>query len=257
MKTAILLVGYGAANPESRKGIKRFGESCESRFPDLPVRWAYTSPLVRDRMARQRQKSDSVIKALMRLHYEKFEVVAIQPLQCIPGVEYQTVIQSAEQIMSETGIKCKTGKPLLNDLNDIDILAEILVKYLSSTCPKGEDAIFMAHGARHSSGYLYEILAKRVNFLNPFAHIAAMSSSPGLQEILPELKSARVWLLPLFSVIGVHALRDMAGCGNDSWKKQIEAQNHECVPVLRGLAEVPEIAGIWLDNLCKTLSGIC
>ena len=72
MKRAILLVAFGASSAQGQSALKSFDARVRARFPGLPVRWAYTSLLLRERLARARQKSDSVLKALRRLCFEKF-----------------------------------------------------------------------------------------------------------------------------------------------------------------------------------------
>ena len=67
MKKAILLVAYGAGTVSGRDGLQNFESLCRARFPNLPLRWAFTSFKLRERIAYERQKSDSVRKALLRL----------------------------------------------------------------------------------------------------------------------------------------------------------------------------------------------
>ena len=83
--------------------------------------------------------------------------------------------------------------------------------------------------------------------------IGTLSGERRLEQILPLLSSRRVWLLPLLSLIGGHALRDMAGDHADSWKSRINLNKHECVPVLKGLSQSTAVVQIWLDNLAKAL----
>ncbi|WP_300951933.1 sirohydrochlorin cobaltochelatase, partial [uncultured Desulfovibrio sp.] len=85
--------------------------------------------------------------------------------------------------------------------------------------------------------------------LDARVHVGTMGGAMALEYILPRLTSARVWLMPLLSVVGQHALRDMAGDGAQSWRSRIEARHRLCLPVLRGMAEYPGVAGIWLRHL--------
>ena len=51
------------------------------------------------------------------------------------------------------------------------------------------------------------------------------------------------------AVSGDHAVNDMAGDGDDSWKSVLTADGVACEAVLRGTAEIPAFVDIWLDHL--------
>lgn len=253
MRKAILLAAYGSANPHSQRAISGFEAMCRKRFPGLTVRLAITSLLLRERMANMRKKSDSVFKALARLWHEKFDHVAIQPLQAIPGHEYQQVCDAVARAEGEYGMRCAIGAPLLAGSADAPRLAHALVCHFPEGRVAGEDVVFMGHGAKHAACRLYDDLACELAGLDSHAHLGTMSSQfngrDGLDIILPDLVSERVWLMPLLSVVGKHAINDMAGEDENSWRSRIVMAGHNCVPVLRGIAEYELIANIWLDNL--------
>lgn len=251
MKNAILLVGYGATHPESWTGLRNFESLCRSKFKNIPVRWAFTSTNARVKMAVQRQKSDSVVKAIMRLHFEKFENIAVQPLQTIPGKEYEELANNVMATCKNIGIKAVIGEPLVKNSEKIPVVAQAIAKNLPENYKHGDNIVFMAHGAKHPAGYLYSELAQAILQFNPDIYIASMSSQPFLSDILPHLRKSggNVWLMPLLSVIGVHALRDMAGDSPKSWKVQIQAQGCECRTVLKAMTQSRELAALWLDNL--------
>lgn len=253
MKAGILLACYGAANPESRNDLRFFSEACQKRFPKIPVRWAFTSPAVRDKLAARRQKSDSLSKALLRFHYEKFTGVAVQPLHFIQGHEYEEARRSVEQAALETGLACELGLPLLNSAEDSEKAAKAVAERCESFCEEGE-AIFMAHGAKHVAGAMYSHLAKAVSALNPKAHVAAMSCAPFLEDVLPGIASKKVFLFPLLAFVGLHATRDMAGDHENSWKRRVESRGIECQPILRGMAQTECFSRLWLDNLEAALA---
>ncbi len=253
MKIAILLAAYGAGTSIGRDGIRDFDKLCRARFPGFPVRWAYTSIRIRERIAREKRKSDSVSKALMRLFYEKYDAVAIQPLQAIPGREYEDVLQSSELISKETGMGINIGKPLLNSDEEFEIIAKALLRDLPGERLPGENVIFMGHGARHVSVSLYDGLAEALNNLDRSVYLGTLSGKRGLDKILPNLDSDKVWLIPLLSLVGGHALSDMAGEQEYSWKSIINAHKHTCIPVLKGLSQCPAVSQIWLNNLSTAL----
>lgn len=252
MRKSVLLVAYGAGNPASRQALAGFESRCRNLFPGMPIRWAYTSTVLRERLAQQRQKSDSVAKALTRLYFEKYDAVAVQPLQLIAGCEYDAVRCSMEAVLAECGLVCELGAPLL--AADPAKVAQALLGHLPKERQADEDVVFMAHGARHSSEWSYHELAARIGGLDPGVHIGTMSGSLSLEAILGKLRSRVVWLMPLLSSVGLHALRDMAGHLPQSWRTRIEAEGRSCRPILAGMIEGESLANIWLEHLAEAVN---
>lgn len=244
-----MLVAFGAGSAQGQSALRGFDALVRQRYPGMPVRWAYTSLLLRERMAQARQKSDSVFKALRRLALERFEAVAVQPLQTIPGQEHGEVCAAVEDAVAQDGLRCRVGLPLLATDDDVRETAQALVRHLPPERQAAEDVVFMGHGARHAAVSRYADLALAVHGLDPRVHVGAMNGAALLEDILPVLASPRVWLAPLLSVVGRHALEDMAGAGGHSWRSRIEAQGHQCRPVLVGTAEYAGVAEVWLRHL--------
>lgn len=246
-----MLIAYGSSNPASGSGLASFEARCRARFPGLPIRWAYTSTVMRQRLARQRKKSDSVTKALLRLNFEKYSRVAVQPLHLVAGREYGEVKRSLEEAQLAARICCALGAPLLSA--DPDKVAQAIITHLPPERRAGEDVVFMAHGARHAAEAMYSRLADALCAIDARLHVATMSGSPDLCSVLPRLASERAWLMPLLSSAGLHALRDMAGSSPASWRAQIEKTGRICKPVLTGMIECEAIASIWLDHLARAI----
>lgn len=254
MKKAILLVAYGACSPQGRRCLSCFESLCRSRFGDWPIRWAYTSCILRDRLLRQKRKVDSVGKALMRLYLENFAAVAVQPLQTIAGSEHEEARTRIMEAQAQTGILCSIGEPLLAKTEDLPRVAAALLTHIPAERNAGESVIFMGHGARHAAGVMYARLDAALRCQDSHARIGAMNGGTGLEAILPDLSPGPVWLMPLLSTIGQHAIRDMAGPGPESWRSRIEQAGHACRPVLKGMAESPALCAIWLDHLDEAIN---
>ncbi|MDR2573291.1 MAG: sirohydrochlorin cobaltochelatase [Desulfovibrio sp.] len=249
MRCAILLAAFGASNIQGQNSLKNFDALVRARFPELPVRWAYTSVVLRERLVQARQKSDSTAKALRRLALERFEKIAVQPLQTIAGKEYAELCAAVREVAQSAGIVCCTGRPLLDADSDVREAAEAILRHLPEERHPGEDVVLMGHGARHEMVARYGDLAAAVYALDSRVHVGAMNGGTALEDILPRLSAARVWLMPLLSVVGRHALRDMAGEQETSWRSRIEAAGRICTPVLKGMAEYAGLAEIWLRHL--------
>lgn len=255
MRCAILLVAYGPSSMQGRTALGAFDARVRALFPGMPVRWAYSSMLMRQRLAEARQKSDSVSKALQRLHLEKFSSVAVQPLQTICGAEYTQVRLAAEDA-NRPEFRVRLGLPLLSSAEDIEQAARAATRHLPGNRLPHEDVILMGHGARHAAASCYQALDTAVRRLDARVHVGVMNGENDLDALLPRLSSSRVWLLPLLSVIGRHAQEDMAGDDAQSWRSRIEAAGHHCTPVLHGLAEYDSFAALWLWHLQEAVRAL-
>ncbi|MCR5812904.1 MAG: sirohydrochlorin cobaltochelatase [Desulfovibrio sp.] len=249
MKPAILLVAYGACTLEGRRVLAQFDLRVREVFPGHAVRWAYSSDILRKRLAGKRQKSDAVDKALLRMWFEHFETVILQPLQTIPGREFEELQADVARVVQETGMRIGVGEPLLTSEADIRRVASSLLQHLPLSRAASEDVIFMGHGSRHPAAVRYAQLHELVQALDKKVHVGTMEGLVTLDCLLPKLTSQRVWLMPLLATVGRHTLKDMAGCERTSWRCRLEASGHLCKPVLKGTVEHSAIAEIWLDHL--------
>lgn len=255
MRKAILLVAYGFATIEGRRVLDQLDMRVRTLFPDFAVRWAYSSSLLRTRLAKSRCKSDSVGKALQKLGYERYSLVVIQPLQTIPGREYDEMRAQVESVRQSTQLTVRVGLPLLTSDEDVRLVGRSLLRHLPQGRERHEDVIFMGHGSKHPAGERYYALHEYVQTLDPCVHVGTMQGACDLDYLLPRIRSERVWLMPLLATVGRHTLHDMAGRQRASWRSQIEAEGHCCLPVLKGTAEQLGILEIWLEHLRKAIEG--
>ncbi len=255
MKVGILLVAFGSSNAHAEHTLRAFDKTVRERFPSFPVRWAFTSVLVRERLAKARVKRDSVRKALEKMYFEKFTHVAVQPLQTIPGSEHETIVKDAQELVrTHEGFSIHVGAPLLQQDDDVQKAAQAVLHHIPAQRVMGEAVVLMGHGAKHVAVQRYADLANAVYALDAQVHVGTMNGAVILEDIIPRLKgSKKVWLMPLLSVIGQHALKDMAGKQKSSWRRQIEAAGLICEPVLHGLAEYEGFMEIWLSHLQKIM----
>lgn len=256
MKKGILLAAFGSGTPQGQSTLRLFDERVRALFPGVPVRWAFTSVVMRQRLAAARTKTDSVQKALRKMWFEKYTHVAVQSLHSIPGAEYADLLADVADMRGHGGedgfVRATVGAPLLDSGTDIRRAATALLAHLPPERAPGEACVFMGHGTWHEGESRYGILSARVREQDPLVHIGTMDGACTIDDILPRLAEAgvrRAWLLPLLSVVGRHAMRDMAGETADSWRSRMTASGVECVPVLRGTAEYGGFVDIWLDHL--------
>ena len=258
MRKGILLAAFGAGNRQAQSTLELFDHKVRGMFPGVNVRWAFTSELMRDRLAARRMKTDSVRKALEKMWFEKYTHVAVQSLHLIPGVEYTELLEDIGEIQrGPTAFQelC-TGKPLLFSDNDVERAARALVRHLPEERTESEAVVFMGHGSQHESDFRYAELGAAVTAVDPYIWIGTMDGSRNIDHILPEMHFSgvqKVWLMPLLSVIGRHAMQDMGGDDQSSWKSRIFAAGMDCVPVFKGTVEYSGFADIWIAHLKEAM----
>jgi sirohydrochlorin cobaltochelatase len=275
MKPGILLAAFGASNRQAHQTLRLFDEKVRQRFADVPVRWAFTSGLIRDRLAARRMKTDSVTKALQKMCFEKYTHVAVQSLHIIPGAEYDDLEAEAVQMAggrdcslappADGGVfftaqarfeKITVGRPLLHSDADVTRAARALLASLPPERTAHDAVVFMGHGTWHAGDSRYDDLSAAVRRMDAGVFIGTMDGSHTIDHVLPLLLQegyGRVFLQPLLSVVGRHAVRDMAGDHPESWRSRIAAAGMVCLPVLQGMVEHAAFVDIWIDHLDEAM----
>lgn len=255
-KMGILLVAYGSANYQSSNALRLFQERIEKHF-GTAVRIAYTSETMRKRLAHFRTKSDSVLKALQKMHFERFTHIAVQSLHLIAGIEYNDVLSDVTLAKESTKLNIKAGLPLLAIDNDVIRLAETLAKIKPFGFQAHDRVIWVGHGSSHGADLFYSKLAKSLNQVDNRVFIGCMDGDFTIEKVFDYLQTSckkgdcaeTIWLMPLLSIIGKHALHDMAGEHEDSWKRRVQNAGYICQPYLHGLVENTSIQDLWLKRL--------
>lgn len=271
----ILLAAFGSGSPVGHQTLAAFESRVRSLYPDTIVRWAFTSEHMRSRLLKSKVKSDSVHKALMRMQFERIQQVAVQPLHIIPGVEYEELLEEAQRAQEESGLRVSVGSPLLHSEEDVEKSAQALIKHLPRERKAGEVVLWMGHGSWHDAKYGYDALSKAVQKHDACIFVGTLDGHRCLNTLMPDLsaifeayecqgenclekmqlcRDRVVWLLPLLSVIGRHALHDMAGKHRDSWKSCLLSAGFDCRPVLKGTAEHEAFISIWVDHLVEAVN---
>ena len=257
-KTGILLAAFGSSSPVGARILSAFEDKLRAVFSAMPVRWAFTSEHIRNRLEGQRIKSDSVAKAVSRMCHEKFTRIAIQPLHLIPGLEYAALCQEAEETAARFGVAVSTGLPLLHSPDDVARTGQALIGSLPQERGAADFVIFMGHGTYHKGDAGYGNLADYLASQDARVRLGTLEGALSLEAVLAHLaaaKAQKVWLLPLLSVVGTHARHDMAGDHPESWKNRIASLGMECLPVLTGTAECPGCMDLWIEHAAEALLG--
>jgi len=259
MKNGILLVAFGSTVPEAQISFENIDRSVKKAFPGVEVYWAYTSRIIIAKMAKEGKNLSTPVEALAKMMGEKFTHVAVQALHVIPGEEFHGLAQNVRRFegMSKGIERVSVGYPLLATSEDLQRVADAMIKIIPPERKKKDAVVFMGHGTHHPADVYYAALNYHVHKLDPNIFVATVEGWPEIDDVIKDLKKEgldKVYLMPLMSVAGDHARNDMAGPEEKSWKSILEKEGIDCEPVLKGLAEYREFVDIWVDHLKAAFS---
>ncbi len=252
-KTGILLTAFGTSIPQAQKAFDNIDGKVRNAFPGVAVRWAYTSEIIRRKLAKQGKVLLSPVEALAKMREEGFTHVAVQSLHTIPGQEYHDLLATAHAFQAASkAMKVVVGDPLLSSHQDLERTAEAMLAAIPEKRKPGEAVVLMGHGTHHPANAYYPALQYYLWKKDPNVFVGTVEGTPSLEDIQAELKARslkRAWLMPFMSVAGDHARNDMAGDDPDSWKSILTKAGIECTPILKGTAEYDDVVDIWLAHL--------
>ncbi len=259
MKKGILLVAFGSSIPEAQVSFKNIDKRVKNAFPGVPVRWAYTSHIIRHKLAKEGKQLDSTEMALAKMMDEGFTHVAVQSLHTIAGEEYHGLVQNAHAFgQMSGGFECiLVGYPLLGKEDDLVKVTDVIIKNIPKDRKKEDAVVLMGHGTHHPGNAFYGAMMYHFQQKDPNIFVGTVEGSPTIDDIkglLLKKKIKKAYLMPFMSVAGDHARNDMAGDEDDSWKSILTKAGIKCVPVLKGTAEYNDIVDIWVAHLKTVLA---
>ena len=254
MKKGILLVAFGTTVPKAQISFDNIEQSVKKGLPGVPVYWSYTSRIIIKKMAKEGKQLATPEEALAKMMRENFTHVAVQSLHTIPGAEFHGMLKNVHKFAGmDKGIKkVLVGYPLMATSEDVQRVAEAIIKVIPKERKKKEGVVLMGHGTHHPANVYYAALNYHVQKLDPNIFVGTVEGWPEIDDIKADLKKRRIkkiYLMPFMSVAGDHARNDMAGPSADSWKSMLEKEGINCVVVLKGTAEFQEFVDIWVDHL--------
>ena len=266
MKKAVLVVSFGTSYEETRK---KTIEACEkkisSELSEYDFHRAYTSNMI----IRKIKKRDGIeinnpLQALDKLHEEGYEEVIVQTLHIICGEEFNKLKDQIEEYKPKFK-KLILGRPLLTYIDDYKEVVEAIETQIPQMCDD-EAVVFMGHGTFHESHSAYPAIEYMLRDHGINAYVGTVEGYPELDHVIKKLKADNIKtvnLMPLMLVAGDHAINDMAGDEEDSWKSMLEEEGFEIKVHLKGLGENSKIqdkfvkrAHDCIDQL-KELEEIC
>ena len=252
----ILVVSFGTSYPGTcAKTIDRMENEIRQRYPELPVYRAWTSGTIRKKL----EKRDGihipgVEESLEKMEQDGIQKVFVQPTFVLNGIEYDRMKETAESFRSGF-LSLTIGAPLLSSTNDSRELVQMLEEEWNPS--DDEMVFFMGHGTEHDADFVYAAL--NFQFLYTGYENMAVGTVEGYPEITDLLsiakkrKARKVFLAPLMMVAGDHAIHDLAGDDENSWKSLFTKEGYEVECVLKGLGEYPKVRELLIHHLEKIM----
>ncbi len=242
MKKAILIVSFGTTYKDSRKlTIDEIENKIKENFKEYEIRKTFTSHMIIKKLKeRDGIFIDTPEEAMEKLKKEGFEEVIVQPLHIIPGEEYDYIENVVQKYIKEKAfLKLAIGRPALyykcsDVIDDYAIMADVLRKQL----PEDMAVVLMGHGTKHVANAAYscfQLVLKDKGFNN--VYVGTVEGYPTLNEVIGNLENdevKEVMLMPLMVTAGDHAINDMSGENEDSWKNILENRGFKVHIYLHG-----------------------
>ncbi len=244
-KKAIVLSVFGSTIPSALKSYDTIETAIKDKNPGVPFFRAFTSGIVRKRIDYSVPSLPGVLRQLV---IDKFTDVDIVAGFLAPGEEYHKMLRDVSAFSST--LNTTVSRPPLSSLAELQEFLKQVTASIPAERKSGECVLFMGHGNNDGrSDFQYMAAASELKKIDTDFHLACVEGNPDIDSVIEQVSSKRVWLVPFMLVAGDHAINDMAGDDDDSWKSMLEAKGHECSCVLHGLGESPEIAAYFADRI--------
>lgn len=264
-RQGLLLVAFGTSVPEAMPAFTALDATFRAEFPDMPLEWAYTSQIIRQKLARQGKPVGGISDGLAALARQGVKVVRVQSLHVMAGEEFSALERAVLlDIAAHPGRfdAVYLGRPLLESRRDAEEVAAAVLGGLAARRKDGEGLVLMGHGQAHGRADLvFEGMRATLAEADPQSVMATVEGSRDLDDLVRDLRARKlktIWLQPFMVVAGDHARNDLAGAGEDSWAGRLRREGFAVQAHLVGLGEIPGVRAVFVrhvreadDDLCK------
>lgn len=255
--TILVLAAHGSSHPQAREALEGFAARVRREHPGLDVRMAYTAT-PRPGNHPGANSNYGLAETLSGLAGRTGLDLRVQSLHVIAGADYDRMREALEAFAAAADARLTMCAPLLARPED----APTAARALAAALPQDETVVLMGHGTTHDAQDLYRVLAERLKSELPQARLGVLEAAdPGdalsIQAIARDLASRGVRsarLVPLLTVAGRHAHKDLAGDRPGSWKSVLAEHGIEGLPDLAGLLEREVFVSLWLERLRTLLT---
>lgn len=263
MRDRILLaVSFGTSYQATReKTIGAIERRMADRFPETDVRRCFTSRMIRKKLLeRDGLRIDGPEEALRRAAERGIAELTVQPLYLMHGTEHRRLMEILREYRAGF-TRIAVGKPLLTDGRDFRILAEAVLRHLPAADEKTA-VVLMGHGTPAVAGRrdnaVFRILQETLRRKGAdYCFVATVEGDLPPGKILPQIREqgfCKVILAPFMIVAGDHALHDLAGEGENSWKNLFVREGFEVETVLEGIGAWEEVQDLFADHAAEAAS---
>lgn len=247
----ILVVSFGTSYAETyEKNILALESDIKNAYPIHVFFTAFSSEMVRRILNKRGVIVHNVTTALEEMYAQGIKEIIVQPTHLLMGIEYEKMCAMIDDLRFKFD-KITISRPLLSNIESLLAVVDLL----STQNPVDEDTavVLMGHGTEHFVNTVYptmDYIAKEKGLNHLF--VGTVEGYPDVETLIKMVKKTpytKVHLLPLMLVAGDHAINDMAGEDEDSWKRQFEAQGYEVSVELKGLGEYAGIRAMYLKHL--------
>lgn len=249
---AILVVSFGTSINEAReKTIDKIEDDFRQAFPDCAIYRAWTSKMIiRKILKRDGIRIMTVTDAVEQMIADGIQDLVVQPTHILNGVENDIMISEVMAFATEFN-SVRFGNPLMSSTKDnLAVIAAIKNEF--PEIPEEEALVFMGHGTTHFTNTVYaamDFTLKDYWHNNIFmGTVEAYPSLDTMLKLVKNLQPKKVHLAPFMIVAGDHALNDMAGDEEDSWKTVFEQEGYEVICHIKGIGEYPAIRQMFIDH---------
>jgi len=252
-KVGILLVAFGSSERSAQVSFDTIDRKVTAAYPGIAVRWAYTSHIIREKLAGQGKVLDSPAVALARMLDERFTHVVVQSLHTIGGAEYHDLLRTVNGFKAMGGFDTLAlGDPLMATQADMVAIVTAIAGIVPKERKQSEAVVLMGHGTHHPANAFYAALMFQLQLIDPNLFVGTVEGYPDVDLIKVQMQAKgikKAYLMPFMSVAGDHAKNDMAGDEADSWKSIFTKAGIRCVPVMKGTAEYDAFVDIWVGHI--------
>ncbi len=284
-KNGVVLAMFGTTVEPALQGLLNIREKMAKAYPDTPVRFAFTSNIIR-RIWQKRAKDPAYIKAhpeipaeilnvqgplatIANFQDDGYDTLIVQPTHIAPAEEFLDLSSYVKAIASIDTIKARfkpfnklvIGRPMLGTFGvthpydeDIKVAVKAMKEDVDRAREKKAALVYMGHGNDYfPSGGSYLQFAHEMNQAYPdvLTVVGTVEGYPGVDEVIKQLQHAgvkNVYIRAFMIVAGDHARNDMAGPEKDSWKSLMEKAGITVHPYLHGMGENDKIAEIFVQH---------
>jgi sirohydrochlorin cobaltochelatase len=251
-KVPIVLAAFGTTS-RALDTYSFIDAAVKRAFPGHPVRWAYTSRMVRTHMNQKRRAHMKHPRQVLEALAEKgYGWAVVQSMHLICGHEFYRLIDEVR----ESPVRTSMGLPLLASPGDYEWLAAALPENGASANHSAR--VLVGHGTDHPAWTAYPALQQILRKTGHNIHVATVEGASARAEtIRAVIRSGadHVHLVPLMLVAGVHLAEDIAG-EEDSWKQAFQDAGLSVTVEEHGLGKQAAVVDIFLAHIRDALAVI-